>query len=165
MARSNSESITNTKSFAKDAVYAPKWAAWLCRICFAIVFVVNVHCALGYVISPSDFAGGFQLSGVEGAVAVQGIGIAFLMWNATYPLFIVSPQRFRVLGFVVLAQQIIGLVGESVIYLNLPAGFTQLAESINRFIAFDAFGLVIMAISFIMLLLCISRSNREHLKA
>lgn len=149
----------------RNGELAPKWSAWLCRICFAIVFVVNVHCALGYVISPSDFAGGFQLSGVEGAVAVQGIGITFLMWNVTYPLFIVSLQRFRVLGFVVLAQQIIGLVGESAIYFGLPSGFAQLAGSINRFIAFDAFGLIIMATSFIVFLLCISRSNREHFEA
>lgn len=163
MAHSNPETIASSKSSARDVTRAPKWAAWLCRICFAIVFVVKVHCALGYVISPSDFAGGFQLSGVEGAVAVQGIGIAFLMWNATYPLFIVSPQRFRVLGFVVLAQQIIGLIGESAIYFCLPSGFAQLAGSINRFIAFDAFGLIIMATSFIVFLLCISRSNREHL--
>lgn len=161
MAHSNPESITTSKSLAKDITRAPKWSAWLCRICFTIVFVVNVHCALGYVISPSDFAGGFQLSGVEGAVAVQGIGIAFLMWNATYPLFIVSPQRFRVLGFVVLAQQIIGLVGESAIYLNLPAGFAQLAESINRFIAFDAFGLVIMTFSFVIFCAFTRRKRAE----
>lgn len=158
MKPSNTEDIAS-KGTAKSIRHAPQWAVWLCRACFTIVFVVNVHCALGYVISPSDFAGGFQLSGVEGAVAVQGIGIAFLMWNATYLLFIVSPQRFCVLGFIVLAQQIIGLVGESAIYLSLPAGFAQLAESINRFIAFDAFGLIIMTISFIILCVLMNRKR------
>lgn len=162
MAHSNPESIASSKSSARDVTRAPKWAAWLCRICFAIVFVVNVHCALGYVISPSDFAGGFQLSGAEGAVAVQGIGIAFLMWNATYPLFIVSPQRFRVLGFVVLAQQIIGLIGECAIYFGLPSGFAQLAGSINRFIEFDAFGLIIMTVSFIIFCVLAKRGHTQR---
>ena len=129
-------------------------AAWVCRVCFTFVFVVNVHCALSYVLFPRDFMGGFQLSGIEGVVAIQGIGIAFLMWNATYPAFIVKPQRFIVLGWVILAQQVIGLVGESSIYLSLPAGNVELAHSIGSFIMFDSLGLVLMAISFIALLVC-----------
>lgn len=124
-------------------------ATWVCRVCFTIVFVVNMQCALNYVFFPESFIGGFQLSGVEGAVAVQGIGIAFLMWNATYPVFIVSPQRFKVLGIIVLVQQTVGLAGESAIFLNLPAtGYAQLSESIVRFIQFDAFGFILMLVSF-----------------
>lgn len=139
-------------------------ATWVCRICFALVFLVNIHCALSYVFMPESFAGGFQLSGVPGMVAVQGIGIAFLMWNATYPAFIVNPRRFKVVGVVILVQQIIGLVGESAIYLGLKsavpfmlpgagdvvisAAYSQLAESILRFIQFDALGLIIMGVSF-----------------
>lgn len=135
-------------------------AAWVCRVCFALVFVVNVQCAFSYIFMPESFAGGFQLSGVEGAVAVRGIGIAFLMWNATYPAFIVHPQRFRVLGVVILFQQMIGLVGESMIYLGLPGfGYAQLAHSIARFIVFDAVGLVLMALSFVVL--CASTRNRS----
>lgn len=134
-------------------------ATWVCRVCFTIVFIVNVQCALSYVLFPDNFVGGFQLSGTEGAVAVQGIGIAFLMWNATYPAFIVSPARFKALGVVVLVQQIIGLAGESAIFLSLPAvGYAQLSESILRFIQFDAFGLVIMLASFCVLLIARHRS-------
>lgn len=134
-------------------------AVWACRVCFALVFIVNIQCALSYVVMPESFTGGFQLSGVPGVVAVQGIGVAFLMWNATYPAFIVSPQRFKTLGIVVVVQQIIGLVGESAILLNLPlVGYAQLAESILRFILFDALGLIIMATSLVFLFFVFRRS-------
>lgn len=140
-------------------------ALWACRVCFALVFVVNIQCAFSYVFTPESFTGGFQLSGVEGMVAVQGIGVAFLMWNATYPAFIVSPQRFRALGVIILFQQVIGLIGESAIYLSLPEfGHAQLAHSIMRFIVFDAAGLVLMALSFIALCL-VSRNKGSHASA
>lgn len=133
-------------------------AVWACRVCFALVFIVNIQCALSYVVMPESFTGGFQLSGIPGVVAVQGIGVAFLMWNATYPAFIVSPLRFKTLGIVVVIQQIIGLVGESVILLDLPSmGYAQLAESISRFILFDALGLVIMAASLAFLFFVLKR--------
>jgi len=125
-----------------------KAATWFARIAFAAVFVVNVQCALSFVLTPADFAGAYELEGVAGEAAVQGIGIAFLMWNATYPAFIAAPQRFCVLGWVILAQQAIGLVGESLLLANLPAGHGVLAASIMRFVVFDGAGLVLMGIAF-----------------
>lgn len=122
-------------------------ALWAMRIAFALVFVINVQCALSFVIWPASFAAAYELDGVAGNAAVQGIGIAFLMWNATYPAFIVQPKRFDVLGWVILAQQAIGLVGETFLLFSLPAGHDVLSSSIMRFIAFDAAGLVIMAIT------------------
>ena len=105
---------------------------------------------LSFAFAPADFAGAYELgsAGVAGQAAVRGIGIAFLMWNATYPAFIVAPQRFRVLGWVILAQQAIGLVGESLLFATLPAGHDVLASSVLRFIAFDGAGLVLMGIAF-----------------
>lgn len=143
-----------TQDRGRDAGVVLKGATWFCRACFAIVFIVNVQCAFGYVIAPDNFTGGFQLSGIEGAAAVQGLGIAFLMWNATYPAFIVSPLRFRVLGIIVLVQQMIGLIGESMLYFSLPVGYAQLSQSILRFIQFDAVGLILMLISFVALCVC-----------
>ena len=110
------------------------------RLCFAFVFVVNVQCALGFALEPEAYMGAYELGGVPGRVATQGIGIAFLMWNCTYPLVIWRPERHRALASVVLAQQVVGLVGESLIRATLPAG-------IDLFIAFDAIGLVLMAAS------------------
>lgn len=115
------------------------------RVAFALVFAINVQCAVSFVLWPDAYAPAYELSGAAGVAAVQGIGVAFLMWNATYPAVIVSPRRFRPLAFVVLIQQLIGLVGESWIRLSLPAGHAALTASIERFILFDAAGLVLMA--------------------
>lgn len=131
-----------------------KAAEWFARVAFAAVFVVNVMCAVQFVVEPAAFAGAYELAdaGVAGEAAVRGIGIAFLMWNATYPAFIVAPSRFRVLGWVILAQQAIGLVGESLLLAGLPAGHDVLAASVVRFIAFDGAGLVLMGVAFACML-------------
>ena len=121
---------------------------WTVRIAFALVFVLNVQCALQFVLFPDAMTGAYELEGVAGRAAVQGVGIAFLMWNVTYPAFIAAPQRFRVLGWVILAQQAIGLAGETALLLTLPAGHATLSASIARFIAFDAAGLIVMAVAF-----------------
>ena len=61
------------------------------RLCFAFVFVVNVQCALGFtILAPEAYMGDYENGGVPGRVATRGIGIAFLMWNCTYPLVVYS---------------------------------------------------------------------------
>ena len=123
-------------------------AVWLARLAFLLVFVINVQCAVSFVLWPEAYAASFEVAGVPGAAAVQGLGIAFLMWNATYPAVIVNPLRFRAVAVIVLAQQAIGLVGESWLRLGLPSGHIALAASIERFVLFDAAGLVLMAAGF-----------------
>ena len=146
------QSATNRK-IGKDSASPQKVprrvaaATWVVRLCFAFVFVVNVQCALGFALAPEAYMGAYELGGVPGRVATQGIGIAFLMWNCTYPLVIWRPERHRALASVVLAQQVVGLVGESLIRATLAAGHDLLASSIDLFIAFDAIGLVLMAAS------------------
>ena len=51
-------------------------ATWVVRLCFAFVFVVNVQCALGFALTPEAYMGAYELAGVPGRVATQGIGIA-----------------------------------------------------------------------------------------
>ena len=58
------------------------------------------------------------------------------------------PDRYRVLFGVVLAQQTIGLVGESMLFVGLGPGLEQLSASVMRFIMFDAAGLVALAVAF-----------------
>lgn len=135
-------------------------ATWIARIGVAVVFVVNVQCAVGFIVAPEQFAAAYEQNGAAGNAAMQGLGVAFLMWNATYPLVIVNPWRHRTLFAVVLAQQAIGLVGESAIMASLPAGHTALVDSIGRFIAFDAFGLIIMGLAFLLLDIVRHRQKR-----
>lgn len=136
-------------------------ATWAVRLCFAFVFVVNVQCALGFALTPEAYMGAYELGGVPGRVATQGIGIAFLMWNCTYPLVIWRPERHRALASVVLIQQIVGLAGESAIRATLPAGHDLLASSIDLFITFDAVGLLLIGVSWGILLLLEKRARQS----
>ncbi|WP_251230975.1 hypothetical protein [Adlercreutzia aquisgranensis] len=133
---------------------------WAVRLAYLLVFAVNVQCALSFAADPQSFVGAYQLQGAgsAGLAAVQGIGVAFLMWNCTYPAVIASPKRFFSLAVVVLVQQAVGLVGETVILLQLPAGYDVLTASVVRFIQFDAFGLVLMGTAFAWM----AATNRRH---
>lgn len=135
-----------------------KRVKWLVRACFSLVFAWNVLCALQFVVAPHAFAQAFQLTGVSGDVAVRGLGVAFLMWNVTYPLFIVNPARFKVLGLIILVQQLIGCVGEGAILQSLAgAELPFLASSIQRFLAFDVVGFVLMTASVFCLFYSLKR--------
>ena len=120
---------------------------WCVRGAFAAVLAVNVACALQFAFAPASSMGAYGLSGTAGEAACRGMGVAFLMWNCTYPLVIWKPQRHTTLAGVVLAQQVVGLIGESAIRATLPAGHDLLASSIDLFIVFDAAGLLLMGIS------------------
>lgn len=124
---------------------------WFARITVFLVFVINVQCALSFLIFPELYVGAYELTGLSGKVALQGIAVAFLMWNATYPLVIIQPLKYRTLYGVVLIQQFIGLVGESAILLGIPEGHAALSASILRFIAFDGAGLILMGVAFVIL--------------
>ena len=127
------------------------WPAWLARLVFTVVFILNISCAIQFIVNPGSFAGAYELEGIAGEAAIRGLGVAFLMWNATYPAFIVSPRRFMPLGAVILAQQAVGLLGETYILFSLPEGHTMLSASITRFIIFDGAGLAAMLIAYIIL--------------
>jgi hypothetical protein len=124
---------------------------WVSRLCFTFVFIVNIQCAISFILFPEIYLSAYELTGVSGRIALQGLGIAFLMWNCTYPFVIQNPRKHRVLTGVVLVQQMVGLVGETSLRLTLPAGHAALASSIERFIAFDFLGLVLMLTSTLLL--------------
>ena len=169
------EQTDGTDRRGKSGLTAPAaWAVWVARILVAVVFVVNVQCALRFVIWPDEFTAAFALAGAgfAGVAAVQGIGVAFLMWNATYPAVIASPLRFRALHVVMIAQQLIGLIGESFIYSAIPnslfarsgaaetaskavttlssTDYAALADSVWAFIEFDALGLAMLVAAFVI---------------
>ncbi|MEM5775876.1 MAG: hypothetical protein AAGU05_12815, partial [Anaerolineaceae bacterium] len=95
-------------------------ATWLARLAVAAVFALNVSCALLFLLRPQDYAGGFEVSGAAGEAIVRGYGILFLMWNVPYLPVMLAPHWQRVLFWVILAQQAIGVFGESWLYLALP---------------------------------------------
>ena len=123
---------------------------WIARIAVGAVFAMNVWCALDFIVNPGAYAPAYELTGVAGQAAVQGLGVAFLMWNVTYPLVIARPSTHLTLYAVVLAQQVVGLVGETIISLSLPAGHATLAAALERFIVCDGIGLLVMAIAFVL---------------
>lgn len=57
-------------------------------------------------------------------------------------------EAYEAVDAIVLVQQAIGLAGESWLRFGLPAGHAALSASIERFILFDAAGLVLMAAAF-----------------
>ncbi|MGD8621301.1 MAG: hypothetical protein PVI81_03420 [Anaerolineales bacterium] len=123
---------------------------WFTRVSVAVVFAMNLSAALGYLFLPMRFASGYELQGEVGRIVVQGFGILYLMWNATYPLVIWNPVRHRIVFIIVLIQQLIALVGESLLIASVPAEFGALIRTGARFILFDGAGLLLMAAGFLM---------------
>jgi len=124
---------------------------WLVRLVVGVVFLFNVTCALEFIAWPERYAPAFEVSGTPGQMLVRGMGILFLMWNATYPPVLARPDRNRTLLAVILAQQAIGLAGEVWMWVTLPPGHTALWATGLRFIAFDGAGLVGMGLAFWLL--------------
>jgi hypothetical protein len=124
---------------------------WLARFVVGVVFVINVSCALAFLLRPDRYAPGFELTGVQGRIMVQAMGILFLIWNATYPLVVINPHRYRTLFAVVLAQQTIGVLGETWLLASLPVEHSTLWGTGLRFIVFDGLGLLGMGILFWLL--------------
>jgi hypothetical protein len=125
---------------------------WLARITVGAVFLMNVSCALAFILQPESYSPGFEVAGVPGRIYVQGLGILFLMWNATYPLVIFHPIRYRALFVVVLIQQAIGFTGETWLWLTMPPGHAPLRATGLRFMIFDGIGLIAMAVAYWLLM-------------
>ena len=117
----------------------------------AAVFVMNVACALEFILRPGLYVGGFELSGEVGRVIVQSFGILFLMWNAAYPPVIWRPEKQRTLFAIILIQQWIGVVGESWLYFSMDASHAALRTTGLRFMIFDGIGLILMGVAFLIL--------------
>lgn len=116
----------------------------LARTMIGVVLVINVWCALAFLIWPGNYAGGFELSGVLGDAMLRGMGVLFLMWNIPYTVALSHPIRHRVSLFEAIAMQTIGLAGESLIYSSLPIIHNVTRSSLRRFIVFDFLGLLLL---------------------
>lgn len=123
---------------------------WIARLLTAAVFAMNVQCALAFMLGPAAYVASFELSGAAGSYFIQAMGVLFLMWNATIPPVILRPARYRLLFGVVIAQQVIGLAGESWLLFTLPASHAILASTASRFIFFDTLGLIALVAAFVI---------------
>jgi hypothetical protein len=121
---------------------------WSARILIGLVIAWNLQAALVFLLSPGVFAPGFELSGPPGEAAIRGIAILFIMWNVPYLVAAWHPRKHLLSLKEALVMQFIGLLGETVIFLNLPPAHNLLQSSILRFIIFDASGLAALVVSF-----------------
>ena len=116
----------------------------LARILIGTVTFFNLQCAVAFLVSPASYAPAFEVSGVPGASLVSALGILFLMWNVPYLFALVHPVRQRTSLIQAVIMQTIGLVGESILYLNTPAVHALLRQTALRFILFDGAGLLLL---------------------
>lgn len=124
----------------------------IARILYTAVFVSNMICIIAFIFNPGDYIYSYGVNGAVGAeAAIMGIGVAFAMWNVTYPFFILKKERNRTLGLVIIVQQLVGLVGELYIQSLLNAEAEVLSDSITRFVWFDAGGLVLLVTGFVLM--------------
>ena len=124
---------------------------WLARGAIGCVFALNVSCALFFLLQPDRYAGAFELGGLPGTVVVQSFGILFLTWNSTYPVVLKEPFKQQTLFSIILIPQVIGLAGETCLWLRLPAGHAIFLHSGQRFIVFDGAGLMVMLTVYLLL--------------
>ena len=116
----------------------------LARLGIGIVLFANVQCAIVFIFQPDIFAPSYELSGDIGAATLRSIGILFLMWNVPYAVAFWHPIRYRLSLWEAVAMQSIGVCGETALTITLPAGHPILHTALERFIAFDGFGLVLL---------------------
>lgn len=132
----------------------------IARVLYLAVFVSNMICIIAFIFDPESYTYSYQVTGAMGAkAAIQGLGVAFAMWNVTYPFFICNKKDNFTLGLVIIVQQVVGLIGELVIRAGLSEGCEILADSIDRFVYFDAGGLVLLIAGFVLLKLNARRTK------
>ena len=119
----------------------------LARLLIGIVFLVNVQCALVFLLWPDKYAGSFELSGVPGEAMLRGLGVLFLMWNVPNAVALWNPIRYRLALWIAIAMQAIGLVGEILIAISIPVEYIVIRSAIARFVVFDAVGLAMLCLA------------------
>ena len=115
---------------------------WASRLLIAVVVAWNLECALTFLLTPAAYAPGFELTGIPGQAAVRGFAVLFVMWNIPYLVALWNPQHNRLSLWEALAMQVIGVIGESLIFVSIPLEHFVLHASLLRFIAFDGAGVL-----------------------
>lgn len=72
------------------------------------------------------------------------------MWTVPYFFAAINPIKYQVALVQAVIMQIIGVAGESLIYLHLPEKLTILKLSLQRFILFDSAGVLLLITAFLL---------------
>lgn len=125
-------------------------ARWGARGAVLAVLLWNLSAALPFILAPEAYASAFELSGTVGAVLTRSIGVLFVMWVIPYFPVLRDPERYRMFLMVIIIQQLIGLGAETWMAFTLPAGHAALLATGRRFIAFDAAGMVLLTVAWML---------------
>ena len=138
---------------------------WVARLFIAIIIGWNLECAIVFFLNPERYAPGFELSGIPGIAAIRGFAVLFVMWNIPYLVALWNPRLHRTSLWEALIMQFVGVLGEGLILLLIPAEHITLHHSILKFITFDALGVILLVGSvFIKLEVSDKRADRSKLR-
>ena len=116
----------------------------IAQILIGIVFVINIQCALAFMVNPAKYMYGFGLEGGTGEQTVRAFGLLFVMWNVPYAFALFNPVAYRVSLIEANIMQAIGFIGEScILWIGGPYS-APINQTIKRFIAFDGIGLIFL---------------------
>jgi membrane-anchored glycerophosphoryl diester phosphodiesterase (GDPDase) len=126
---------------------------WVIRTLILVVLFWNLQCAFSFLLRPADYMSGFELADIQGKAVILGFGVLFLMWNVPYMVALYDPMRFVISLMEAFVMQVIGVVGETGVYLQIPIGHSQLQSSILRFVIFDGAGVFLLLAAMILTLI------------
>lgn len=78
---------------------------------------------------------------------IQGFGLLFVMWTIPYLVALLDPIKHSASLLEAVLMQAIGVIGESLLLMNVPKTYIHLHASVIRFIIFDGGGLVLLLIA------------------
>jgi len=121
---------------------------WASRVFIFIVLFINLQASFLFWIFPARYSQSFELDGVVGETVIRALAILFIMWNVPYVFAVIHPIQFKISLLEAIFMQAIGVIGEALIFLQLPESLTVLRQSIQRFILFDGFGFSFLIFAF-----------------
>jgi hypothetical protein len=121
-----------------------KRKVWIIRALIAPVVFFNLQCSFEFLVHANRYAPSFDLNEPTGSFMIQGLGLLFLMWNIPYLVALIDPLRHATSLTEAVTMQTIGVVGETLLLLNVPQDYQNLHSSVIRFILFDGGGLILI---------------------
>lgn len=123
---------------------------WVSRSIIAIVFGMNILCALFFILTPERYTSAFELSVGTGGVIVRGMGILFLMWNVPYFVAMLHPLKHRLSLIEACVMQFFGAGGEIILLLGMINTQSRQRITLERFAIFDGLGLLLLLVSLLL---------------